>query len=212
MQLTVNWGPAQRNSFHYPILVFMLNLILLLTQTTGEVHYSEIVNITMIVYRLSIYSYLDYSSHFFAASLDGSLGYVLPLPEKTFRRLQMMQNILQKHIPHLASLNPRAYRYFCKNLQCEESLRLLSCWPWRTRRSCRRRHRTIISLMMVFNRNRSQVFTSVVLVQWSPRSKEHLEKRHSLFTNEIKSSSIEHCIEREPVQMLWGARGWRPLS
>jgi len=37
MQFTTNRGPQQRNNFNYPILVFMLNLILLIT-TSGEVH------------------------------------------------------------------------------------------------------------------------------------------------------------------------------
>jgi len=38
MKFTANPGPAQRNCFHYPILVFMLNLIMLITHTSGEVH------------------------------------------------------------------------------------------------------------------------------------------------------------------------------
>jgi len=31
-------GPAQRTSSHYPILIFMLNLILLITHASGEAH------------------------------------------------------------------------------------------------------------------------------------------------------------------------------
>ena len=46
----------------------------------------------------------------FYASLDGSIGYVLPLSEKTFRRLQMLQNALNTHVQHTAGLNPKAYR------------------------------------------------------------------------------------------------------
>lgn len=44
------------------------------------------------------------------ASLDGSLGFLLPITEKTYRRLQMLQNIMTTHLPHLAGLNPKAYR------------------------------------------------------------------------------------------------------
>lgn len=44
------------------------------------------------------------------ATLDGALGFLLPLPEITYRRLQMLQNILFHHIPHLAGLNPKAFR------------------------------------------------------------------------------------------------------
>lgn len=45
-----------------------------------------------------------------AASLDGGLGFCLPLPEKTYRRLFMLQNVLQTHIEHLCGLNPKEYR------------------------------------------------------------------------------------------------------
>lgn len=47
---------------------------------------------------------------YFAATLDGSLGFVLPLSEKVYRRLFMLQNALVTHIPHVAGLNPRSYR------------------------------------------------------------------------------------------------------
>ncbi|KAL0274118.1 UNVERIFIED_CONTAM: hypothetical protein PYX00_006618 [Menopon gallinae] len=46
------------------------------------------------------------------ATLDGALGFLLPLPEITYRRLQMLQNILFHHIPHLAGLNPKAFRVY----------------------------------------------------------------------------------------------------
>lgn len=45
-----------------------------------------------------------------AATLDGGLGYVLPVPEKTYRRLLMLQNVLVNHIPHTGGLNPKAFR------------------------------------------------------------------------------------------------------
>ncbi|XP_069698510.1 cleavage and polyadenylation specificity factor subunit 1 [Periplaneta americana] len=46
------------------------------------------------------------------ATLDGGLGYVLPVPEKTYRRLLMLQNVLINHIPHTAGLNPKAFRTY----------------------------------------------------------------------------------------------------
>lgn len=49
-------------------------------------------------------------SFYILASLDGSLGYILPVPEKTYRRLLMLQNVLVTHICHIAGLNPKAYR------------------------------------------------------------------------------------------------------
>ncbi|XP_023931604.1 cleavage and polyadenylation specificity factor subunit 1-like [Lingula anatina] len=44
------------------------------------------------------------------ATLDGGLGYMLPITEKMYRRLLMLQNALTVHIPHLAGLNPKAFR------------------------------------------------------------------------------------------------------
>lgn len=50
--------------------------------------------------------YIVYTS----ATLNGGLGYILPLPEKTYRRLFMLQNVLLLHIEHLCGLNPKQYR------------------------------------------------------------------------------------------------------
>ncbi|XP_027198651.2 cleavage and polyadenylation specificity factor subunit 1 [Dermatophagoides pteronyssinus] len=44
------------------------------------------------------------------ATLDGSIGYLLPVPEKTYRRLLMLQNLLTTNIQHIAGLNPKAFR------------------------------------------------------------------------------------------------------
>ncbi|XP_052231440.1 cleavage and polyadenylation specificity factor subunit 1-like isoform X1 [Dreissena polymorpha] len=44
------------------------------------------------------------------ATLDGSIGYLLPIQEKVYRRLLMLQNALSIQIPHNAGLNPKAYR------------------------------------------------------------------------------------------------------
>ncbi|BES89477.1 Cleavage and polyadenylation specificity factor [Nesidiocoris tenuis] len=46
------------------------------------------------------------------ATLDGAIGYQLPLPEKTYRRLLMLQNLLVTCVPHTAGLNPRGYRMY----------------------------------------------------------------------------------------------------
>lgn len=43
------------------------------------------------------------------ATLDGSLGYLLPITEKTYRRLLMLQNLLTTNIQHIAGLNPKAF-------------------------------------------------------------------------------------------------------
>lgn len=46
----------------------------------------------------------------FYATLDGSIGFILPLAEKTYRRLQTLQSKLVQCIPHTAGLNPKSYR------------------------------------------------------------------------------------------------------
>lgn len=46
----------------------------------------------------------------FFSTLDGGFGFVLPLPEKTYRRLFMLQNVLLTHSAHLAGLNPKSFR------------------------------------------------------------------------------------------------------
>ena len=43
-------------------------------------------------------------------TLDGGLGLLLPMPEKTYRRLHMLQTKLVDCIPHIAGLNPKAFR------------------------------------------------------------------------------------------------------
>jgi len=44
------------------------------------------------------------------ATLDGSIGLLLPVSEKMYRRLSMLQNLLTTYIPHRAGLNPKSYR------------------------------------------------------------------------------------------------------
>ena len=45
------------------------------------------------------------------ATLDGALGYVVPVQEKLYRRLRMLQNTMCSVLMHTAGLNPRSYRY-----------------------------------------------------------------------------------------------------
>ncbi|XP_071482088.1 cleavage and polyadenylation specificity factor subunit 1-like [Diadema antillarum] len=47
----------------------------------------------------------------FYATLDGSIGLLLPMIEKTYRRLLMLQNALTNGIPHTGGLNPKSYRH-----------------------------------------------------------------------------------------------------
>lgn len=46
-----------------------------------------------------------------AATLDGGIGLLLPMQEKTYRRLLMLQNALNTMLPHHAGLNPKAFRF-----------------------------------------------------------------------------------------------------
>lgn len=48
-----------------------------------------------------------------AATLDGGIGLLLPMQEKTYRRLLMLQNALNTMLPHHAGLNPKAFRLVC---------------------------------------------------------------------------------------------------
>ena len=44
------------------------------------------------------------------ATLDGSIGFLQPVTEKTYRRLLMLQNALNGNLPHTAGLNPKSFR------------------------------------------------------------------------------------------------------
>ncbi|GAB0099522.1 Cleavage and polyadenylation specificity factor subunit 1 [Sergentomyia squamirostris] len=57
-----------------------------------------------------LFSNYDHKHVTFYATLDGGLGFCLPLPEKTYRRLFMLQNLLMVHSAHLCGLNPKVYR------------------------------------------------------------------------------------------------------
>lgn len=58
------------------------------------------------------------------ATLDGGLGYIMAVPEKSYRRLLMLQNVLVSHGSHIAGLNPKAFRYIFPTLTFEH----VSCY------------------------------------------------------------------------------------
>lgn len=47
----------------------------------------------------------------YLSTLDGSIGFVVPLQDKIYRRLLMLQTVLTWNISHTAQLNPKAARY-----------------------------------------------------------------------------------------------------
>merc|ERR1712228_644625 len=49
------------------------------------------------------------------ATLDGSLGHILPVAEKTYRRLLMLMNVMTNNLPHIAGLNPKGFRTIRQN-------------------------------------------------------------------------------------------------
>ncbi|XP_048576873.1 cleavage and polyadenylation specificity factor subunit 1 isoform X2 [Nematostella vectensis] len=66
-------------------------------------------------------------------TLDGALGLMLPMTEKTFRRLHMLQTKLVDCIPHVAGLNPKAFRML----------------QWRKRKLCNP-HRNVLDWQLLF--------------------------------------------------------------
>lgn len=40
-------------------------------------------------------------------TLDGTINFILPVPEKTYRRLFMLQNTMNAHVQHTAGVNPK---------------------------------------------------------------------------------------------------------
>ena len=64
-------------------------------------------------------------------TLDGALGLLLPMPEKTYRRLHMLQTKLIDCIPHIAGLNPKAFRSVELSLHLLSSaLFIVDVFPW----------------------------------------------------------------------------------
>lgn len=59
-----------------------------------------------------MFAWLFREPHCFTATLDGGIGYLLPVPEKVYRRLLMLQAKLSNGLPHVAGLNPKAFRMF----------------------------------------------------------------------------------------------------
>lgn len=61
--------------------------------------------------------YILSSNAWHAATLDGGIGYLLPVVEKVYRRLLMLQTKLTSGLPHAAGLNPKAFRMFHSRYQ-----------------------------------------------------------------------------------------------
>lgn len=58
------------------------------------------------------------------ATLDGGVGLLLPMQEKTYRRLLMLQNALTTMLPHHAGLNPKAFRMLhCDRLTLQNAVK-----------------------------------------------------------------------------------------
>jgi cleavage and polyadenylation specificity factor subunit 1 len=47
------------------------------------------------------------------ATVDGGIGLILPVPERMFRRLNMLQTKMMQGFSHGAGVNPKASRYIC---------------------------------------------------------------------------------------------------
>ena len=47
------------------------------------------------------------------ATVDGGIGLILPVPERMFRRLNMLQTRMTQGFSHGAGVNPKASRYIC---------------------------------------------------------------------------------------------------
>ncbi|KAK7575512.1 hypothetical protein V9T40_011798 [Parthenolecanium corni] len=62
--------------------------------------------------NIIVYKYQPEQRESLGATLDGSIGYILPIPEKNYRRLLMLQNALVTHVPHTAGLNPKDFRTY----------------------------------------------------------------------------------------------------
>jgi cleavage and polyadenylation specificity factor subunit 1 len=45
-------------------------------------------------------------------SLDGSIGYISPINESSYRRLSFLQSKMYTQLEHLAGLHPKAFRLF----------------------------------------------------------------------------------------------------
>ncbi len=46
-------------------------------------------------------------------TLDGALNYLVPIDEAVYRRLYSLHTQMTFNLPHVAGLNPRAFRYVC---------------------------------------------------------------------------------------------------
>ena len=54
----------------------------------------------------------DSSAHMSVATIDGGIGYILPIPEREYRRFNMLQTKMVQGLVHTAGLNPKAHRLY----------------------------------------------------------------------------------------------------
>lgn len=52
--------------------------------------------------------------------VDGSLYTLVPVRDLVFKRLQLLQAQLARHIQHFGGLNPRGHRYVCSIIEGRE--------------------------------------------------------------------------------------------
>ena len=68
------------------------------------------------------------------ATLDGAIGFLMPLSEAEHRRLAFLSNKLLHAVPHCAGLNPRAFRAGASRTAGARELRhVLGDPPWQER-------------------------------------------------------------------------------
>ena len=67
--------------------------------------------VVMMVLPLPICIGVPFVSLLLPATLDGGLGFLLPVQERVFRRLNMLQAKMVPALSHSAGLNPRAFRW-----------------------------------------------------------------------------------------------------
>lgn len=69
--------------------------------------YFELINLFSLSFSsLNFFLFLSFS----LATLDGGIGCLLPVPEKVYRRLSMLQVKMTHGMRHLAGLNPKGFR------------------------------------------------------------------------------------------------------
>ncbi|KAF9586527.1 Cleavage and polyadenylation specificity factor subunit 1 [Lunasporangiospora selenospora] len=78
----------------------------------GDYHVGSQIQTTLSLPKIVLSGSDEGISHLtVAATLDGGLSMITPIPEKTSKRLALLTTQLVNGVQHVAGLNPRAYRY-----------------------------------------------------------------------------------------------------